>query len=151
MRDIVNSNRITAATPSTITADTKGPAEQAVHSSLKAEGSSPQLAGVHGTSSNRRSTEVAGRRLRVLRRHSRAVASRRNEFEVWVANVNQITTPSPASEAGAEIARNHRAGRNRDAPPRRGHRSHAHGTGYGRWRRFELPRNLITEGEPPVG
>jgi dTDP-4-dehydrorhamnose reductase len=74
-----------------------------------------------------------------------------NEFQVWGGpNVNQITTPSLASEAGAQIARIIA----RDATGT----FHLVGDtavtrmelAYAACDVFDLPRHLMTEGEPPA-
>ena len=129
----------------------KGLAEQAVHSSLEGRGVVARVAGVmgrHRIAEAPRLQDVGfGFYVDTLVRALRAG----NEFQVWGGpNVNQITTPSLASEVGAQIARIIA----RDAT------GTLHLVGdtavtrmelaYATCDVFDLPRHLITEGEPPV-
>lgn len=129
----------------------KGLAEQAVHSALEGRGVVARVAGVmgrHRIAEAPRLQDVGfGFYVDTLVRSLRAG----NQFQVWGGpNVNQITTPSLASEAGAQIARIIA----RDAT------GTLHLVGdtavtrmelaYATCDVFELPRDLITEGEPPV-
>jgi dTDP-4-dehydrorhamnose reductase len=129
----------------------KGLAEQAVHSALEGKGVVARVAGVmgrHRIAEAPRLQDVGfGFYVDTLVRSLRAG----NEFQVWGGpNVNQITTPSLASEAGAQIARIIA----RDATGT----FHLVGDtavtrmelAYATCDVFDLPRNLITEGEPPA-
>ncbi len=129
----------------------KGLAEQAVHSALEGRGVVARVAGVmgrHRIAEAPRLQDVGfGFYVDTLVRSLRAG----NEFQVWGGpNVNQITTPSLASEAGAQIARIIA----RDATGT----FHLVGDtavtrmelAYATCDVFELPRDLITEGEPPA-
>jgi dTDP-4-dehydrorhamnose reductase len=129
----------------------KGLAEQAVHSSLEGRGVVARVAGVmgrHRIAEAPRLQDVGfGFYVDTLVRSLRAG----KEFQVWGGpNVNQITTPSLASEAGAQIGRII----DRDATGT----FHLVGDtavtrmelAYATCDVFELPRHLITEGEPPA-
>ena len=129
----------------------KGLAEQAVHSSLEGRGVVARVAGVmgrHRIAEAPRLQDVGfGFYVDTLVRSLRAG----NEFQVWGGpDVNQITTPSLASEAGAQIARIIA----RDATGT----FHLVGDtavtrmelAYAACDVFDLPRTLITEGEPPA-
>ncbi len=129
----------------------KGLAEQAVHSSLEGRGVVARVAGVmgrHRIAEAPRLQDVGfGFYVDTLVRSLRDG----KEFQVWGGpNVNQITTPSLASEAGAQIGRII----DRDATGT----FHLVGDtavtrmelAYTTCDVFELPRHLITEGEPPA-
>ena len=129
----------------------KGLAEQAVHSALEGRGVVARVAGVmgrHRIAEAPRLQDVGfGFYVDTLVRSLRAG----QEFQVWGGpNVNQITTPSLASEAGAQISRIIA----RDATGT----FHLVGDtavtrmelAYATCDVFDLPRQLITEGEPPA-
>jgi dTDP-4-dehydrorhamnose reductase len=129
----------------------KGLAEQAVHSALEGRGVVARVAGVmgrHRIAEAPRLQDVGfGFYVDTLVRSLRAG----KEFQVWGGpKVNQITTPSLASEAGAQIARIVA----RDATGT----FHLVGDtavtrmelAYAACDVFDLPRHLITEGEPPA-
>jgi dTDP-4-dehydrorhamnose reductase len=129
----------------------KGLAEQAVHSALEGRGVVARVAGVmgrHRIAEAPRLQDVGfGFYVDTLVRSLRAG----KEFQVWGGpNVNQVTTPSLASEAGAQIARIVA----RDATGT----FHLVGDtavtrmelAYATCDVFDLPRHLITEGEPPA-
>jgi dTDP-4-dehydrorhamnose reductase len=129
----------------------KGLGEQAVHSALEGRGAVARIAGVmgrHRTAEAPRLQDVGfGYFVDTLVRSLRAG----NEFVVWGGDfVNKVTTPSLASEVGAQIGRIIE----RDAT------GTLHLVGdtavtrlelaYAACDVFELPRALIREGEPPA-
>jgi dTDP-4-dehydrorhamnose reductase len=129
----------------------KGLGEQAVHSALEGRGSVARIAGVmgrHRIAEAPRLQDVGfGYFVDTLVRSLRAG----NEFVVWGGDfVNKVTTPSLASEVGAQIGRIIE----RDAT------GTLHLVGdtavtrlelaYAACDVFELPRALIREGEPPA-
>jgi dTDP-4-dehydrorhamnose reductase len=129
----------------------KGLGEQAVHSALEGRGAVARIAGVmgrHRIAEAPRLQDVGfGYFVDTLVRSLRAG----NEFVVWGGDfVNKVTTPSLASEVGAQIGRIIE----RDAT------GTLHLVGdtavtrlelaYAACDVFELPRSLIKEGEPPA-
>ena len=129
----------------------KGLGEQAVHSALEGRGAVARIAGVmgrHRIAEAPRLQDVGfGYFVDTLVRSLRAG----NEFVVWGGDfVNKVTTPSLASEVGAQIGRIIE----RDAT------GTLHLVGdtavtrlelaYAACDVFELPRALIREGEPPA-
>lgn len=129
----------------------KGLGEQAVHSALEGRGAVARIAGVmgrHRIAEAPRLQDVGfGYFVDTLVRSLRAG----NEFVVWGGDfVNKVTTPSLASEVGAQIGRI----LERDAT------GTLHLVGdtavtrlelaYAACDVFELPRALIREGEPPA-
>ena len=129
----------------------KGLGEQAVHSALEGRGAVARIAGVmgrHRIAEAPRLQDVGfGYFVDTLVRSLRAG----NEFVVWGGDfVNKVTTPSLASEVGAQIGRIIE----RDAM------GTLHLVGdtavtrlelaYAACDVFELPRSLIREGEPPA-
>jgi dTDP-4-dehydrorhamnose reductase len=125
--------------------------EQAVHSSLEGRGVVARIAGVmgrHRIAESPRLQDVGfGYFVDTLVRSLRAG----QEFQVWGGpNVNQITTPSLASEVGAQIGRILQ----RDATGT----FHLVGDtavtrmdlAYSTCDVFDLPRELVTQGEPPT-
>jgi dTDP-4-dehydrorhamnose reductase len=129
----------------------KGLGEQAVHSALEGRGAVARIAGVmgrHRIAEAPRLQDVGfGYFVDTLVRSLRAG----NEFVVWGGDfVNKVTTPSLASEVGAQIGRIIE----RDAT------GTLHLVGdtavtrlelaYAACDVFELPRSLIREGEPPA-
>jgi len=129
----------------------KGLGEQAVHSALEGRGAVARIAGVmgrHRIAEAPRLQDVGfGYFVDTLVRSLRAG----NEFVVWGGDfVNKVTTPSLASEVGAQIGRI----LERDAT------GTLHLVGdtavtrlelaYAACDVFELPRSLIREGEPPA-
>jgi len=129
----------------------KGLGEQAVHSALEGRGAVARIAGVmgrHRIAEAPRLQDVGfGYFVDTLVRALRAG----NEFVVWGGDfVNKVTTPSLASEVGAQIGRIIE----RDAT------GTLHLVGdtavtrlelaYAACDVFELPRSLIREGEPPA-
>ena len=129
----------------------KGLGEQAVHSALEGRGAVARIAGVmgrHRIAEAPRLQDVGfGYFVDTLVRALRAG----NEFVVWGGDfVNKVTTPSLASEVGAQIGRIIE----RDAT------GTLHLVGdtavtrlelaYAACDVFELPRSLIKEGEPPA-
>lgn len=129
----------------------KALAEQAVHSSLGGRGVVARIAGVmgrHRIAESPRAQDVGfGYFVDTLVRALRSG----NEFQVWGGpHVNQVTTPSLASEVGAQIGRIITA----DAT------GTLHLVGdtavtrmelaFAACDAFDLPRGLITEGPPPA-